>query len=95
MAQVETQGFGKLVNDPDFKAAADQITGDGVEELSKANAKLITHERSILMPSVKALTENLNAMFIDQRGCNKQAFETCLTARPVYLINPFIAPPDW
>jgi hypothetical protein len=62
--------------------------------LAKDQAKLITHERGILMPSVRALTKVLNAMLVEEEGCNKQAFETCLSARPT-AFNPLSLPPQW
>jgi len=46
------------------------------------------------MPSVRALTQLLNAMFIKEAGCNKAAFETCLSAVPM-PINPLSIPPDY
>jgi hypothetical protein len=38
--------------------------GDAAKELAKAQAKLITNERDILMPSVRALSKQLNAMLV-------------------------------
>jgi hypothetical protein len=67
MAQIEQQGYEKLARDPEFQQAANQVAGDAANELAKAQAKLITHERGILMPSVKALTRVMNAMFIKDK----------------------------
>ena len=93
--QIETQEFGKLFGDPAFKAAANGIVGDGVNELAKAQAKFITHERGILMPAVKALTRAMDAAFLlEDEDCNKALLESCLSARP-RAINPILLSHDW
>ena len=92
--RIERQADRKLFNDPEFSNAANQVGGDAVNELSKAQAKFITHERGILMPSVRALTRVMNAIFIKDRHCSPTAFERCLSAVPE-PVNPFSSPPEW
>jgi hypothetical protein len=92
--QIEQQEFNKLINDPELKAAAEHIGDGAARMLAKDQAKLITHQRGILMPAVRALKKAMNASLLSNKNCNKRAFENCLSARPE-PINPVAVPHDW